>query len=387
MKKKKILFINGHLHYGGGEKSLVNLLRNLDYEKYEIDLLLLEGKGEYYDELPEEVNVIYKNLSNTYGSFLGSIWKSIKKKDLLCIYARIIFLGRKFSNFSVLRFLRMPLLGTKNYDFAIAYRTGICTDLVHFAVRADKKALWWHHGEISMSTAEVSEFKKSLLEIKNIVAVSASCQKMLADRFPEIKDFITVIPNMVDMKSIHQRAVEFSPNFNRNYFHLVTACRFAPEKHIENIIFASAIMVKAGFKNFKWHLLGDGENLEELKNMAKNYKVSENIIFEGKKQNPYPYIKGADIYIHPSYVESQGLAILEAMALSTPCVITDNSGIRDYADDFNSIIVNQGAEFLATGILELVNDQRKFDLLKQSTTCPEGFYPQNIMTKIDHFLC
>ena len=39
--KKKLLFINGHLNVGGVERSLVDLLRNIDYNKYDIDLLYL----------------------------------------------------------------------------------------------------------------------------------------------------------------------------------------------------------------------------------------------------------------------------------------------------------------------------------------------------------
>ena len=46
---------NGHLGVGGVEKSLVDLLRALDYTKYEVDLLLLEAKGVLNDRLPSSV--------------------------------------------------------------------------------------------------------------------------------------------------------------------------------------------------------------------------------------------------------------------------------------------------------------------------------------------
>ena len=45
------------------------------------------------------------------------------------------------------------------------------------------------------------------------------------------------------------------------------------------------------------------------------------VILEGEQSNPYPYVKSAHIYVHSSYVESQGLTILEAMALGIPCVV------------------------------------------------------------------
>ena len=55
-KKQKILFINGHLNAGGVERSLVDILKHMDYTKYAVDLLLLEDTGDYAVELPPEVH-------------------------------------------------------------------------------------------------------------------------------------------------------------------------------------------------------------------------------------------------------------------------------------------------------------------------------------------
>lgn len=44
----KILITNGHLGIGGVEKSLVDLLKSIDYSKHQVDLLLFEGLGNIY---------------------------------------------------------------------------------------------------------------------------------------------------------------------------------------------------------------------------------------------------------------------------------------------------------------------------------------------------
>ena len=95
------------MRYGGIERSLLDVLRNLDYEKYEIDLLLIEGKGDYFKEIPPQVNIIYKDLNNTYGPFLNSIVNSLKRKDFLSLFTRFIFLGKKVIDPSFLKFLRI----------------------------------------------------------------------------------------------------------------------------------------------------------------------------------------------------------------------------------------------------------------------------------------
>ena len=76
--KKTILFINGHLDAGGCERSLIDVLKNMDYEKYEVDLLLLEHFGDYSDEIPKEVNVVLCSIDSAFGSFVSCIVKAIK---------------------------------------------------------------------------------------------------------------------------------------------------------------------------------------------------------------------------------------------------------------------------------------------------------------------
>ena len=46
------------LRNGGAERSLVNLLRLLDYDKYNVDLLLFQNEGMFLKQVPDEVNVI-----------------------------------------------------------------------------------------------------------------------------------------------------------------------------------------------------------------------------------------------------------------------------------------------------------------------------------------
>ena len=92
---KKILFINGHLNTGGVERSLVDILKHMDYTKYAVDLLLLEDTGDYASELPPEVNVLFRDIHHTYGSFASSIRRCIVAHDWMCLRLRFLFLLRR----------------------------------------------------------------------------------------------------------------------------------------------------------------------------------------------------------------------------------------------------------------------------------------------------
>ena len=55
---KKILIAMKNMNIGGVEKSLISLLNQMDPQKYEVDLLLLEDYGGFMDYIPSWVNII-----------------------------------------------------------------------------------------------------------------------------------------------------------------------------------------------------------------------------------------------------------------------------------------------------------------------------------------
>ena len=55
---KKILFVNDEMTIGGVSRILNTLLRHLEEKGYEIDLLVLNPRGEMMDEIPDYVNVL-----------------------------------------------------------------------------------------------------------------------------------------------------------------------------------------------------------------------------------------------------------------------------------------------------------------------------------------
>ena len=77
----------------------------------------------------------------------------------------------------------------------------------------------------------------------------------------------------------------------------------------------------------------------------------------GKKENPYPFIKFANILIHTSPVESQCITVLEAMALKTPCVIRESIGPKEYIKTgFNGFIINDDFTKITPIIKQLIYD-------------------------------
>lgn len=380
--RRKILFINGHLNVGGVEKSLVDILKHLDYDRYEVDLLLLEGLGDYAHEIPKEVNIKLCSLKNTYGALLPCLLNCIKKADWFSLKMRLIFLMMKLFGQKYIKYAQSSLTQNHFYDCVIGFRSGICTQIAAFAVNADKRITWWHHGEFNVSA---KEYEENIGVCDKVVSVSESCAEMLLQNMPKIGEKLVVVPNMVDTEALEKKCSSDSV-YSGNEVHLVTVARLAPEKHIENIIYSAKQLKRVGYQ-LCWHIVGDGDMKERLEILLSENKVEDCVILEGSKANPYSYMKDATLYVHPSYVESQGLTILEAMALGVPCVVTKSRGPSEFIrNGENGLLVETGWEALCEGVEKMLKDKMLYKKIKDNSKCPEKFSPHIVMKVIENIL-
>lgn len=375
---KHILFINGHLNAGGVERSLVDILKHMDYTKYAVDLLLLEDIGDYASELPPEVKVLFRDIHHTYGSFASSIRRCIAAHDWMCLRLRFLFLLQKFFGACALKRAATILLGKHHYDCVIGFRPGICSDLAAYSVQTDRKITWWHHGEFNVDCAAYGDMCSKM---NAVAVVSQSCKAMLQEKLPELESKLVCIPNMLDAVAIGQKAGN-SP-YTGDMLHIISVGRLAPEKHFENIIPTAKALRQAGI-DFAWHVIGDGPERSKLEALIAENDLKDHVILDGSKSNPYPYIKYADLFVHPSYVESQGLTVLEAMALDVPCVVTKSLGPCEFiVDGVNGLLTEQSPESLAEEVLAILNDKKLYQHIKENTKCPEQFGPERVMKQIE----
>lgn len=378
---KHILFINGHLNAGGVERSLADILKHMDYTKYAVDLLLLEDTGDYASELPSEVKVLFRDLHNTYGGVASSVRRCLAARDWMCLRLRFLFLLRKILGSRALKSAATLLLGEHHYDCVIGFRPGICSDLAAYSVQTDRKITWWHHGEFNVDCAT---YGNMCSKMNAIAVVSQSCKAMLQEKLPELESKLVCIPNMLDAVAIGQKAGN-SP-YTGDMLHIVSVGRLAPEKHFENII-PVAKTLRDMSTDCVWHIVGEGPERSQLETLIAENDLKDHVILDGNKTNPYPYMKYADLFVHPSYVESQGLTVLEAMALGVPCVVTKSLGPCEFIEDgVNGILTEQNPESLTEKILEMLTNRDLYEHIRANTHCPEQFSPENVMQHVEKLL-
>ena len=378
----RILIVNGHLHVGGVEKSLLNLLKTVDYSQHQVDLLLVEDLGEYYNEIPPEVRIIYFDLKPTYGSMKNVLLQAIREKNFALAYQKIILtLANKISK-RCLPGLIIPKEIQKSYDCAIAYRVGMPLDLVSYVIDAKIKCAWWHHGAFDYSNKEVCAWNYAFNYIDHIVCVSNASRKMIEPFFQGMRSKMCVIPNMIIPEEIQKMANEFNPYENIIGARiLVSVGRLSVEKHMADAIDAMRQLLLKGYDNVIWYLLGDGPEREVIEHRIQAYELQNRIRLIGSQANPYPYIKNADVFVHPSWIESQGICVLEAMALRKVCVVVRSEGTDEFVvDNYNAIQSEQTIDSLTEAIEEALASN-EIDLnagqgLTVDKYTPEAIWPE-----------
>lgn len=110
-------------------------------------------------------------------------------------------------------------------------------------------------------------------------------------------------------------------------FWIIAVSQARPEKRVENLILMMKRIVQARPEaRLGFVYVGDGPILPKWKQLAEELGLQDVCIFAGRQNNVLPYYRSANLMVHAAYVESFGLAVVEAMACGIPVVASAASG-------------------------------------------------------------
>lgn len=359
-----------NLSSGGAEKSLSSLLQTIDYSKYEVDLLLFKPEGLFFKNLPKQVNVLEKPFEYQFFDMpiKTALSDSIRKGRVDIAISRIgaSYIFRKEKNKSrceqrAWQYMSKPLKKiNKSYDIAIGYLEKSSIYFIVDKVEAKKK-IGWIHTNYSNSGMDQQLDYPYFQQLDHIVTVSEECAESIKIHFPDLTNKVKVIGNIVSPAIIYTLSNhELQSDFiqGKECTSVVTVARLGNEKGIDMAIEACNVLKKSG-RQLRWYVLGYGTEKEqkEMASTIKHKNLQNHFKLLGVKENPYPYIKKADIYVQPSRYEGKSIAIDEAKILQKPIIVTNFSTAKDQInDDENGLIVEMNGESIAAGIEKLIAD-------------------------------
>ncbi len=318
--KKKLFITNTSLEMGGIEKSLVNLLKNIDYEQYEVDLFLISKKGRLLSEVPKKVRIFS--------------YEDIFKQP----YNLIKFLMVVFKNNFVTRRLVQKKL-TDNYDVAIAFDGyNNIADIVAALVKAKKSYIWVHSDykeRIKASKQFKGQFKrmqKKYNYFDNVVAVSKGVKMGFHQLMPEKN--VIVCYNIIDNLEIEKKLQMKADYVLKGDIKIVGLGRVIKAKGFDRFVdIIARLQNEYPEKAIRGYIIGDGPEKNNILQQIKNLKLENSVILLGEKQNPFPILKQGDLFLMTSYIEGFALVLLESLVSSVPIVIPNVASARELCQE------------------------------------------------------
>lgn len=373
----RILFVINTLGQAGAETALLSLLQTLAREKgearYEISLYVLTGQGEMASRLPADVRLLNKKYREE-SVLTAKGRKYLKKTVLKAMFTRATvvklfpylvkntcaMLGKK-------RLLPDKLLWRilsdggmvlpEEYDLAVSYLEGGAAYFVADHVKAAKKAAFIHVDYEKAGYTRALD-KDCYLAFDKIFTVSDEVREAFLKAYPELPDKTEVFHNILNKEEIVRRAEEgegFTDGFTG--MRLLSVGRLTAQKAFEVSVDAMKRLKDAG-KNVRWYVLGEGDQRKKLQEQIDALGLTEDFILYGAVNNPYPFMKQADIYVHASRFEGKSIAIQEAQILGKPMVVSDCSGNREQVcHGKDGLMCGLTPDSLAENIMLLLEDE------------------------------
>lgn len=337
-ERKKITIFALHLGFGGVEKYLSSLCKMLE-ENYDIEIIST------YKVLDKPAFPFSEKVKITYliddKPNKEEFKQAIKNKNIISIFKE----GFKSAKILCLKRSRNIKAIRNTYsDYIITTRT-FHSRLVGYYAYNNIIKIATEHNFHNNDKKYITKVIDSIRDFDYFVVVSDNLRKFYENKIGKTK--CIYIPNVID--SLPDKRSKLT---NKN---IITIGRLSPEKGQKDLIDVFKIVNKELPKT-KLFMVGDGPLKKELENYTKELKLTNKIIFTGflGDKGKEKYILDSSIFILPSYTESFGLVLIEAMSYGLPCIAFDSSdGAKELLKNNVGILVkDRNKEKMAEEIIK-----------------------------------
>ena len=385
--KERILMYPGGMKPNGITTSVMNLLENIDYDKYDVTLFMGMTKNkdaiENLKSLNSNVRVILRKgplLANTIEYYRNTLVRnrSIKTKIEEIIYPNELY-EREFRK----------VFGNTEFDFAIDFSgyAMFWSGLI-LASHAKRKIVYLHSDMKMDMERTIHGSRPHYANVKGIISMYPFFDKLVSvsevtkqeninkigerktrEKFqsaintinlPKIKEQINDDNDifMKDGKRVLVRQIDkqiSSVSFEKENYKVMAMGRLSPEKGFDNLI-KSFKKVVEHHPSAQLYILGDGPLMTQLDNLIISLSLTNNVFLMGQKRNPFYIMKECDLFVLPSYYEGQSMVLLEALTVGIDVLasnITANEYVLDYGK-YGMLSCNDD-ESLTSSIEQFIN--------------------------------
>ena len=356
----KTLVVIDKLNLGGVTSSLLNFLMYTSRNQ-EIDLLVFNN-ADLGIRVPKGVNILKApSFMRLFG--LSQVDTKNESRVLSFVRAILVLCSKLFGGHNVRRIV-FSCFRKLSYDIAISYTHDVswtslttgCNDYVHYGIKAKQK-ICYVHCDFQLYGGYHPKMIKNYKGFNTIVCVSRGCRNSFLSCFPGLDDRTIVCENFINIDNVKRFSEPCIPYKNCTW-RFVTVCRIDEEKGVFRLIDIALKLVNQGYRDFVWRIVGDGPDYEKLKRMVSRNDLVDYVELVGKQDPPYAYIKGATLFVLPSYHEAAPMVFGECRVLKVPVLSTRTTSADELiAERDLGVVCSNETEAIYDSIVKIIEGE------------------------------
>jgi len=235
----------------------------------------------------------------------------------------------------------------------------------------------------------------ALKKAKSIIANSQFTKSLAVEKGCDERKIQVINPGVNEPESIKAEADKTAKQiFSNSDIKIITVSRFDKRKGIDFSLLALK-NIQSIYSNFKYVIVGSGDEEENLKKTTKSLNLENNVIFL-KKINfdlKNALLKNSNIFLMPSRVEGAsiegfGISYIEAASYGTPSIAGKDGGTADAIQDNKTGILCNGNDHaeIYDALKKIIENKKYLELGKNAEEFSKKFYWKEIIKKYSNLL-
>lgn len=299
---KRIVHCMGQLNTGGAETLVMNILRNIDRDKFQFDFLLFSEKKGFYDKEAKELgaNLFYTPSISKVGlrKYINDLISFFKNQEIDVVHSHMDwqggFIAYAASKANVKKIVVHSHANQKMFDSNIVYHLMIKLNQYLIKKYATDCIACSNEAGESLFVTKKYKVLYNGIDLQRFIKPNSKVIKELKEEF-DIKDNDIILGHVGS----------FSVNKNQSF-----------------LIDVLNELVKMS-SNYKLILVGEGNTKEKIYDKVRSLALEEHVIFTGVRSEIPEIMHLFDVFLFPSFHEGLGIVAIEAQASGLSCIISD----------------------------------------------------------------
>lgn len=364
---KKVLFLIHDLGPGGAEKVLVNLVNNIDPDRFQVTVMTLVGGGVNEQFLKPHIRYLtcFKKLPRGHTHLM----KLLSPQRLHNLFIK------------------------EKYDIEVSYLEGPAARIVSGCPHRETKLISWIHVEQHTKAVAAQAFRsyqeseRCYHKFHRTVCVSEYVKQDFLGLYPGLSP-VSVLYNTNETDQILRKKDEPVEDgvFYPGQIRICGVGKLMPNKRYDMVLRIHKRLQDQGYP-VHTYLLGDGPERSKLEAFVQENELSSSVTFLGYRTNPYQYVSNCDLFVCASISEGFSTAATEALIVGTPVCTVEVSGMKEMLGENNEygIVTESNEEALYQGIKSLLDDPALLDhYKKQAILRGKTFSTKNTVDAVEN---